>query len=107
MGSSVVVHSGFTSFMGFFVARVLVVENMMVFVLFCFVLFFFFFFGFGLTTVAILFKLRGREKERKRERKRDLVRGGINGEDRVTERKESEDTSLREKRKITNKANSV
>ena len=37
MGSSVVVHSGFTSFMGFFVARVLVVENTMVFVLFCFV----------------------------------------------------------------------
>ena len=98
MGSSVVVHSGFTSFMGFFMARVLVVENTMVFVLF---VFFFFFFGFGLTTVAILFKLRGRE------RKRDLVRGGINGEDRVTERKESEDTSLREKRKITNKANSV
>ena len=51
--------------------------------------------------MAILFKLRGRE------RKRDLVRGGINGEDRVTKRKESEDTSLREKRKITNKANSV
>ena len=51
-----VVHSGFTSFMGFFMARVLVVENTMVF--------FFFFFGFGLTTVAILFKLRGREREK-------------------------------------------
>ena len=50
--------------------------------------------------MPILFKLRERERERER-----LVE--INGEDRVTERKESEDTSLREKRKITNKANSV
>ena len=93
MGSSVVVHSGFTSFMGFFVARVLVVENMMVF---------FFFFWFWIDHSGYIIQTK-----RERERKRDLVRGGINGEDRVTERKESEDTSLREKRKITNKANSV
>ena len=70
-----VVHSGFTSFMGFFMARVLVVENTMVFVFF---VFFFFFFGFGLTTVAILFKLRGREREREKEtfgERRDQWRG--------------------------------
>ena len=97
MGSNVVVHSGFTSFMGFFVGRVLVVENTMVFVLFCF-----FFFWFWIDHSGYIIQTK-----RERERKRDLVRGGINGEDRVTERKESEDTSLREKRKITNKANSV
>ena len=56
--------------------------------------------------MPILFKLRERERERERERGRERL-GEINGEDRVTERKESEDTSLREKRKMANRANSV